>query len=116
MNANVLMMGWNRPVNGREETAGQLFQEFTRYLGGLQQAGQIRSFDTVLLNPHGGDLNGFFLIRGADGEIDALASSEEWMTYMTRAGVTLEGVGVVRGATGNMVGQWMDVWNKVITS
>ena len=63
MGTNVVFMGWDRPTPGREQMAVAHFQEFTQYLGGLQQAGTIQSFDTVLLNSHGGDLNGFALIR-----------------------------------------------------
>jgi hypothetical protein len=37
--------------------------------GGLQLQGTIKSFDTVFLDPHGGDLNGFFLIRGLTGDL-----------------------------------------------
>jgi hypothetical protein len=116
MGTNLVFLGWNRPVAGREAQAGQLFQETLQYLGGLQQAGTIQSFDTVLLNPHGGDLNGFFLIRGESTKLDALKSSEKWQTFMTRAGMLLEGVGAVRGATGEMVMEWMNRWNNLISS
>jgi len=114
MGTNVIFIGWNRAVADREAQAAALFQEFMQYLGGLQQAGTIQSFDTVLLSPHGGDLNGFFLIRGETTKLDALQSSEEWLTYVTRAGMLLEGSGAVRGATGEMVMEWMNLWSKVI--
>jgi len=107
-------MGWDRPVAGREAQSSELFQEFLQYLGGLQQAGTIQSFETVLLSPHGGDLNGFFLIRGDAASLAATESSEEWMTYVTRGGQVLEGLGVVRGATGEMVMQWMDRWGRLL--
>jgi hypothetical protein len=55
-----------------------------QYLGGLQQKGSIKSFDTVFLNPHGGDLNGFILIRAESGQLDALMSSADWVRHMTR--------------------------------
>jgi hypothetical protein len=114
MGTNVIFVGWNRSVAGREPQSAQLFQEFVQYLGGLQQAGTIQSFETVLLSPHGGDLNGFFLIRGESTNLDALQSSEEWLTHVTRSGLLLEGVGAVRGVTGQMVMEWMNLWSKVI--
>lgn len=114
MSTNAIFMGWNRSVAGREAQAGQLFQEFVQYLGGLQQAGTIQSFEIILLSPHGGDLNGFFLIRGESTKLDALQSSEEWHTYVTRAGMLMEGLGDVRGVTGEMVMEWMNLWTKVI--
>lgn len=114
MGTNVIFMGWNRPVAGREAQSGQLFQEFLQYLGGLQQTDTIQSFETVLLSPHGGDLNGFYLIRGESTKLDALQASEEWLTYVTRGGMVMEGLGVVRGVTGELVMEWMNLWNKVI--
>lgn len=114
MSTNLIFMGWNRPATGREAQGGQLFQEFSQYLGGLQQAGTIQSSETVLLNPHGGDLNGFFLIRGDSTKLDALQSSEEWQTYVTRGGMLMEGLGTVRGATGEKVMEWMNLWTNLI--
>jgi hypothetical protein len=114
MTTNVIFMGWDRAIAGREADAAQLFQEVVQYLGGLQQAGTIQSFEPVLLSPHGGDLNGFFLIRGENDRLDALQSDEEWFTYVTRGGMLLEGLGVVRGATSEMVTEWMDLWSKII--
>ena len=110
MASNVILFGWNRPTTGREQTSGQHFQEFVQYLGGLQQAGGIQGFDTVFLDNHGGDLNGFFLIRGESAKLDALVSSDEWLTHMTRAGLHLDGPGVIRGATGELVMERMQLW------
>ena len=62
MSSNVIFFGWNRPVSGQEQKSAALFMEFLQYLGGLQGSGAIDSFETVLLGPHGGDLNGFILI------------------------------------------------------
>jgi hypothetical protein len=116
MSSNVIFFGWNRSIPGREATSAEHFQEFVQYLGGLQQKGAIESFEAVLLNPHGGDLNGFFLIRGDHGKLDALASSAEWEMHVTRGGLHLEGAGVVRGATGDLVMEWMARWSQSIPS
>jgi hypothetical protein len=114
MGTNLIFLGWNRPVTGREAQGGQLFQETLQYLGGLQEAGMIRSFEPVLLGAHGGDLNGFLLIRGESTKLDALQSSEEWQTYMMRGGMFLEGLGTVRGVAGQMVMEWMNRWNNLV--
>jgi hypothetical protein len=114
MNTNVIFIGWNRAVAGREAQAGELFQEFLGYLAGLQQSGTIQSFEPVLLSPHGGDLNGFFLIRGESSALDALVYREEWQDYVTLSGMVLEGSGVVRGAAGEMVAEWMDRWSRLV--
>jgi hypothetical protein len=74
-----------------------------QYLGGLQQAGTIQSFEPVFLDPHGGDMNGFCLIRGDSDKLDRLISSEKWEDLLARAGFHLDGIGVVRGVTGDLL-------------
>jgi hypothetical protein len=112
MSSNAIFFGWNRSIPGREGLSAEHFNEFMRYLGGLQQAGAIESFEPVLLAIHGGDLNGFFLIRGGNAQLDALTASPEWVAHTLRAGFHLEAAGVVRAATGKLVlermGQWAD--------
>ena len=114
MSFNVVFLGWNRVVPGREQAGGQMFQDTLQYLGGLQQAGTIESFEPVLLNPHGGDLNGFILIRGTAENLSAMMGSEEWETAVTRGGLIMEGMGVVSGATGDVLMEWMNRWMQLI--
>jgi len=57
----------------------------------------------VFLDPHGGDLNGFFLIKGDSSQLDALRSTSEWITHIIRASIHLEGLGVVVGVTGDEI-------------
>ena len=114
MSSNVIFFGWNRSVPGREQISAQHFQDFLGYLGGLQQSGVIDSFEPVLLGAHGGDMNGFFLIRGENDALDALQASDEWQTHQIRGGYHLEGAGSVRGATGELVMEWMNRWSSII--
>ncbi len=116
MGSNVMLFGWNRSIPGREKVSAQHFAEFVQYLGGLQQKAAIQSFDITFLNSHGGDLNGFFLIKGDTSKLDNLVSTEEWLTHMTRASLHLEGSGVVRGVTGDEVMKRMALWTSVIPS
>ncbi|MFZ5623304.1 MAG: hypothetical protein ACOY71_02580 [Gemmatimonadota bacterium] len=114
MPSNVVLFGWNRAVPGRERLGAQHFQEFMQYLGGLRQNGRIDAFDTVFLDAHGGDLNGFILIRGESTRLDALMSSTDWETHVTRAVLNLEGAGVIRGVTGELVMDRMQLWTGLI--
>jgi hypothetical protein len=116
MATNVVFVGWDRPIPGREGKAVELFQEYMQYLGGLQQAGTIQSFEAVLLGVHGGDLNGFVLIRGDPAKLDALLSSEQWETYITRGGLVLDRFGSIRGAAGNLLTEQMQLYAKSIPS
>jgi hypothetical protein len=54
-----LFVGFGLPVRGRERQAVKVFGEALEYYARLQQQGEIDSFETVFLEPHGGDLNGF---------------------------------------------------------
>lgn len=116
MSANVVFVGWNRSTPGREGQSAAHFQEFAQFLGGLQQSGAIQSFEAVLLDPHGGDLNGFFLIRGESAKLDGVSASDAWQTHMTRAGLHLDGLGTIRGATGELVMARMAAWSKLISA
>jgi hypothetical protein len=55
---------FRRSVRGRERQALKVFGEAFEYYSRLQQEGEIESFEPVILEPHGGELGGFFLLRG----------------------------------------------------
>jgi hypothetical protein len=114
MSTNVVMFAWNRAIPGRERTSAEHFAEFLQYLGGLQAKGSIQAFDPVFLDAHGGDMNGFFLIRGDTAKLQEVVASEAWVTHVTRATLHLEGAGVVRGVTGDLLMQRMALWTKLL--
>jgi hypothetical protein len=114
MGSNALFFGWNRPIPGREQISAQHFQEFVQYLGGLQKAGTIQSFDVVFLTAHGGDMNGFFLIRGDTARLNELTASTAWVTHITRAGLHLQGAGVVNAYTGDAAMELMKLWTSLL--
>jgi hypothetical protein len=112
MSSNVIFFGWNRSVPGRERMSAEHFQAFGEYLGAQQRKGAIDSFEPVFLDPHGGELNGFFLIRGDSAKLDSLMASDEWTTHTIRALVHLDKAGAVRGAAGDLIQQRMGAWLK----
>jgi hypothetical protein len=114
MGSNAIFFAWNRSLPGRERISGEHFQEFSQYLNGLQKKGEISSFEAVFLNPHGGDMNGFFLIRGDSSKLDTLVSTKEWETHMIRAVHHLQGAGAVRAQTGDLIAGRMSIWTENI--
>lgn len=114
MGDGVIFYGWNRVIPGKEQAGGELFQEFLGYLGGLQGSGVIDSFQPVFLSLHGGDLNGFVMITGEPTKLNELRATDEWLRYVIRAALHLEGVGVVPGVTGDLLSQQMEVWLTTI--
>ena len=116
MSSSVIVFGWNRSIPGRETVSAGHFGEFVTYLAGLQEKGAIQTFDTVFLDAHGGDLNGFFLIRGDSAKLDTLVSTTEWITHVMRASLHLEGAGVIRGVTGDEIMARMAIFTSAIPS
>ena len=114
MSTNVVMFAWNRSIPGRERISAEHFGEFMQYLGGLQAKGSIQAFDPVFLDAHGGDMNGFFLIRGDTAKLQEVLASEAWVTHVTRGTLHLESCGVVRGVTGDLLMQRMALWTKLL--
>ena len=90
-----LFVGFGDPVRGREGQAVEVFNETLSYYGRLQEEGEIESFEPVFLEPHGGDLSGFILIRGDAERLAALRVSEEFTQLSIRAGLIVNGFGVV---------------------
>jgi hypothetical protein len=96
-----LFIGWGAPVRGREAKGLEVFSEALAFYGRLQQEGTIESFDTAILEPHGGDLDGFFILRGSQERLAQLRVAEEFVRLTTRAGLVVEGVGVVGASMGD---------------
>lgn len=114
MSTNVVFFGWNRSIPGREKTSAAHFEEFMGYVGDLRKKGTIQSFEPVFLDSHGGDLNGFFLLRGESAKLDQMIASTEWVTHVTRALLHLEGSGVTRGVAGDMAAERMKLWTGLL--
>jgi hypothetical protein len=90
-----LFVGFGNPVHGREGQAVELFNETIEWYSRLVEDGEIESFEPVFLEPHGGDLNGFILIRGDAEKLASLRVSEEFTQFTIRAGLYVESIGVV---------------------
>lgn len=90
-----IFVGFGDPVRGRESQAVELFNETIGYYSRLQEEGEIESFEPVFLEPHGGDLGGFILLRGDAEKLATLRVSDEFTQLTMRATLCVENVGVV---------------------
>lgn len=90
-----LFIGYGPTIPGREQRALALFNEVLGYYTKLQQRGEIESFEAVLLEPHGGELGGFLLLRGEAEKLDRVRRSEEFLGYNAQAGLVVLNFGVV---------------------
>jgi hypothetical protein len=100
MATGALVVGWGSVVRGREQKALQVFNEAIEYYTRLQQQGTIESFEPVALEPHGGDLAGFLLIRAEREKLNALRTSEEFIHLTNRASIVVDNVGVINAFIG----------------
>ena len=104
-----IFIGVGRPASGREVQAGKVFGETLAYYGELQKRGEIESFQVGILEPHGGDLGGFILIRGERDRLGKLRASAEFERVTLRADFIVENIGVVSalldGEAARYVGQ-----------
>jgi len=109
-----LFIGWGSPRAGKEAAAGKVFEEAVAYWNGLQAAGEIESVEQVLLTSHGGDLGGFALLRGDPEKLGRLSMAPEFQRLTMRAGVCLDGVGVVSAVINAGVTRTMGAWKEAI--
>src|SRR5919205_1840502 len=107
-----LFVGWGAPVRGREAKSLDVFGQSVEFWGHLQQQGRIESFEVVLLYPHGGDLAGFSLLRGTHEQLNDVGGDEEFLRLITRAGLIVEGLGVVRAVLGEGLEQQIGMFQQ----
>ncbi len=110
----ILFIGWNRPIVGREQQANQVFQKSMAFYGKLQGDGRIDSFEPVLLAAHGGDLNGFVMLKGDAGKLAEIREDDAFNELVIEAGYCVEGFGVVSGYIGEGLTEVLSRWLKLI--
>jgi hypothetical protein len=95
-----LFLGWGAVVRGREQRALEIFNESLQYYAELQSKHEIESFEVAVLEPHGGELNGFVLIRGDVDKLARLRHDPEFQRRTARAQLIVESIGVVGASIG----------------
>ncbi|MBW2092214.1 MAG: hypothetical protein JRI34_08855 [Deltaproteobacteria bacterium] len=110
----VLFIGWTGVIPGREKQAAELATKATEYFNKLQADGKIESFETVILRPHGGDLNGFRLIKGEAEKLDAVKREETFRIQAIEANYCYQGYGIVDGIIGEGVTWIMSRYQELV--
>jgi hypothetical protein len=111
-----LFIGWGQVVRGREQRALEVFNESIEYYAGLESDGRIESWEVVLLEPHGGDLAGFVLLRGTTDQINAVRSDEEFERRTTRADLIVDGLGTVGALVEEGIARGMGIYQEEIAA
>jgi hypothetical protein len=114
MQDRAVFIGFGQPVRGREERAVEVFNEFVGMCGRMQTDGRIEGMDVTLLDPHGGDLGGFFLLHGSPEQCSALQMDEEFRRACIDASLIVENFGVVPAASGAAVAEEMKRYTEAL--
>ena len=64
------------------------------------------------MEPHGGDLQGFFLIKGEREKLSALRVDQEFVRMSTRATMVVDGIGVVGASLGDGLQEAVSVFQE----
>jgi hypothetical protein len=111
----VIFLGWNRPTVGREQQAMHVFQKSIEFYTKLQTEGRIESFEPVLLSSHGGDLNGFILLRGDAEKLSEIKRDETFVDIVVEAEYCVDGFGHVDGYIGEGLDDAIARWAKLFS-
>jgi hypothetical protein len=109
-----LFIGWGQVVRGREGPAVDSFNDTVNFLGQLQADGRIEDFEIVFLEPHGGDLGGFMLVRGSAEQMNAVRDDDEFTRTILRADLVVENLGVVSAALNERIASQMAMYQEEI--
>jgi hypothetical protein len=109
-----LFIGWGEVVRGREDRALDVFNETLELYGQMQSDGRIEDFEVALLNPHGGELQGFVLLRGSEAQIDGVARDEDFQRVMAKGSLVVDDLGVIPAAINEGLARAMSIYQEQI--
>ncbi len=107
MSDAALFIGWGATQAGRERKSVELFGESLKFLTKLVTEGRVASVEPFFLEPHGGDLEGFFLVRGDHDELNRIRAEDAFQRLATRAQVVVQNFGVIAAITGERLNKHM---------
>jgi hypothetical protein len=107
-----LFVGWGSLITGREKAAQEVLGEAMQYLGRLRQEGTLDSIEAVALEPHGGDLFGFVLVKGDKEALARLRVSDEFVRMIVGVQLVHTHVGVVWAYTGAEMQELFAMWDR----
>ena len=107
-----LFIGWGDVVRGREDRALDVFNETIEFYGQLQSDGRIEDFEVALLEPHGGELQGYAMLRGSEDQIAAMRRDEDFERLMTKASLIVDDLGVIGAAIGASLARGISIYQE----
>ena len=107
-----LFIGWGEVVRGREDRALDVFNETIEFYGQLQSDGRIEDFEVALLDPHGGELLGFVMLRGSEDQIDAVHRDQDFQRLMTKGSLVVDDLGIIPASIGEGLARAMTIYQE----
>jgi hypothetical protein len=114
MTDTALFIGWGRTIPGREHHALKLYEETIELLDAAVKAGEIDGYEPVLLEPHGGELEGFILVKGSVEKLAAFQAREDAERLRIEASAFKTDFGVVFATTGEAVKNSYELFVRVV--
>ena len=110
-----LVLRWDRVIPGREQPALSLFGQSLEYYGALQSEGAIESYEPILFDPTGTDLNGVIIVRGSADQLDALRRQDRFIEITMQAAHLCQSFGVVNAHLEAQLQSRMAKWAQIIS-
>ncbi len=111
-----LFLGYGQAARARERQAIEVFSQALEYFVDLRSQGLIESFEPVLLDPHGGDLRGFILVRGEPDNLNRLRADEQFQQLLARARLVVDNLGAVNAYVGGGLQAQLAVYQEQVES
>ena len=83
-------------------------------MAGRRWAARTEFVEVVPLYPHGGDLGGFALLRGTHAQLNDVGGDEEFLRPTARAGLIVEGLGIVRATLGDGLDRQIAIYQQAV--
>ncbi len=107
MGDSALLITWGPAAAGRERHAVELFRESLEFFTKLVGERRIASVEPFFVEPYGGTLDGFFLIRGEQRELAMLRIDDDFRKMAVKAQVVMQNFAVIGAITGKRLNKHM---------
>ncbi|MGZ4354126.1 MAG: hypothetical protein ACXVZ4_11315 [Gaiellaceae bacterium] len=114
MTDTALFIGWGPTYPGREHLARKLFDETLEIFEAQKRAGEIESFEPVLLGPHGGELEGFIIVKGDPAKLMELQMREDVQRLRIKAQTLSAHFGIVLATVGDGVKRSFALYDEIV--
>ena len=115
MTDTALFIGWGGVYPGREHHAFKLFDETKELFAELKRQGEIVEFEPVLLFPHGGELDGYFLVKGEPAKLAAIQMRPDMEKIRIEASACFAKLSIIPATVGDDVKRFLTQFDEAVT-